>query len=143
MDIKLIYYCHTTDDIGVYLSLRGRIYTSNYIYVDIDNIGEGDDGALLCVTDLMHCCHGQDTPDGVGVLGKWVYPNGTDVGIQDSDDDFYRDRGPSVVRLNGRKNAISPTGFYCCEVPDASNSLQRVCANIGRYAHDIVFIQYN
>ena len=125
------YYCHTTDDIGVYLSLRGRVYTSNYIYVDINDIGEGDDGALLCITDLMQCCRGNET-GGRGALGEWFYPDGTAVGIQGSGDDFYRDRGPSVVRLNRRNTARSPTGQYCCDIPDTSNTQQRVCANVGK-----------
>ena len=85
-----------------------------------------------CITDLMECCHGQDTPGVGGALGVWLYPDGTDVGIQGSSDDFYRDRGPRVVHLNRRNNALSPTGLYCCEVPDAGNSQQRVCANVGK-----------
>ena len=124
----------------VSLFLRGRLVTNNS-YVDIDDIGEGDDGAaLLCVTDLMHCCRGIDTPGLGGALGVWLYPNGTDVLLQESGDDFYRDRGRSVVRLNRRNNAISPTGLYCCEIPDASNTQQRVCANVGGYVHLFVIV---
>ena len=116
----------------MYLSLRGINFTNNS-YVDIDDIGEGDDGALLCVTNLIQCCRGIDTPGDGGALGEWFYPNGTDVEIKDSGNDIYRNRGPSVVLLNRRSNAMFPTGLYCCEVPDASNIQRRVCANVGKY----------
>ena len=87
----------------------------------------------------MQCCHGNET-GGKGALGEWHYPDGTNVGIKDSGDDIYRNRGLSVVRLNRRNNAISPTGLYCCEVPDASNTMQRVCANVGGYVHLFVIV---
>ena len=54
---------------GVYLYLCGRIYVSNNSYIDIDEIREGDVGALLCINDLVTCCHtGVDTLDDT-VLG--------------------------------------------------------------------------
>ena len=67
---------------GVYLYLCGRIYVSNNSYIDIDEIREGDVGALLCVNDLVQCCHtGVDTLDDT-VLGEgWIYPNGIDVPV--------------------------------------------------------------
>ena len=125
---------------AVYLSLRG-IHATNNSYVDIDDIGEGDDGAaLLCVTDLTQCCRGIDTPGAGGALGEWFYPNGIDVRIKYSGDDFYRDRDRSIVRLNRRNKAMFPTGLYCCEVPDALNTLQRVCANVGGYVYLLVIV---
>ena len=125
----------------MYLSLRGRIYANNNSYIDIDDIGEGDDGAaLLCVTNLIQCCRDEDTSDGVGALGVWLYPNRTDVQLKDSGDKFYHNRDRSIVRLNRRDNAISPTGLYCCKVPDASNTLQRIYANVGGYMYLLVII---
>ena len=116
----------------MHLSLRGRKYIVNNSYFDIDDIGaEGDGAALLCITDLMQCCRGNET-DGGGALGQWFYPNGTNVSIEGNKYDFYRNRGRSVVRLNRRNSARSPTGLYCCEVPDATNTQQRICANIGK-----------
>ena len=116
----------------MYLSLRGRIYTRNSSYIDIDEIGEGDEAALLCVTDLVQCCRGDNTPGSGGALGKWFYPNGGSVQVEGSRDNIYRNRGPSVVRLHRRNNIRSPAGLYCCEVPDATNNSQKVCANIGK-----------
>ena len=66
------------------------------------------------------------------VLGRWIYPNGTDVPVMGAGFDFYHNRGQSVVRLNHRNNIRSPTGLYCCEVPDTTNTQQGICADIGR-----------
>ena len=86
----------------------------------------------VCVTDLVQCCHtGVDTL-GDTVLGRWIYPNGTDVPVMGEDFDFYHNRYRSVVRLHRRNDIRSPTGLYCCEVPDATSTQQTVCANIGR-----------
>ena len=95
----------------------------------IGEIGEGDDGALLCVTDLVQCCRGNET-DGRGVLGEWRYPNRSLVQVEGEGDDFYRDRGPSVVRLNRRNNATFPMGQFCCVVPDATLNDKTTCINI-------------
>ena len=126
----------------MYLSLGGRIYTSNNSYIDIDDIGAGDtSAALLCITDLLECCHARHTLDAT-YLGQWLYPNGTDVHKESDNYDFYRNRGPSIVRLYCRNSVRSPTGLYCCEVPDALNSQNRVCANVGMYLmYLILFIQ--
>ena len=115
----------------MYLSLHGIPIITNNSYVDIYDIGEGDEAALLCITDLVQCCYHADTPHGVGVLGQWFFPNGSAVQSKGAGYDFYRNRGRSVVRLNLRNNASSPTGLYCCEVPDSNFTIHRVCANIG------------
>jgi hypothetical protein len=114
----------------VFLTLGGQPYRTNGSSILIDEIGEGDDGALLCITDLIQCCRGEDTPGRFGALGEWVYPNGSLVRVQGDGDDVYRDRGLGIVRLNRRNNATSPTGLFCCVVPDAVGFMQRLCANI-------------
>ena len=119
------YNCYSA---GVYLSLDGRMYTSNNSYVVITDIGEGDN-ALLCITDLPICCNRANGR----VAGEWVFPNGSLVRLRGDGDSFYRDRGSSVVRLNRRNNPVSPTGLYCCMVRDATSITQIVCANVGRY----------
>jgi hypothetical protein len=72
-----------------------------------------------------------DTPGRFGALGEWVYPNGSLVRIKDSGDDIYRDRGLGIVRLNRRNNALSPTGQFCCVIPDATSTNKTICVNIG------------
>ena len=111
---------------GVYISLNGVVVSE----VAIADIGEGDDGALICFTDLIQCCRDDDTSIGTA-LGVWFFPNGSAVGIHSAGGDFYRTWGPSVVRLHRRNNATSPTGRFCCEVPDATSTNMRTCANIG------------
>ena len=44
---------------------------------------------------------------------------------------IYRNRGASVVQLNRRNNAQSPTGLYRCEIPDASGTAQNIFVAIG------------
>ena len=115
---------HYTD---VYLS---RVYrgasASTFLITDI---GEGDN-ALLCFTDLVQCCNDRDTPNEVGALGEWLFPNGYAVGTESQGGGFYVDRGPGVVRLNQRNDVTSPTGQFCCELPDATSINTRICINI-------------
>ena len=97
----------------------------------IGEIGEGDDGALVCITDLIRCCRNDDTPGEGGALGEWFYPNGSAVPISDSGYDFYRSRGTGIVRLHRRNNIISITGQFCCVVPDTTFTNSNTCINIG------------
>lgn len=115
---------------GVYLTLNGT-RLANVSNILITDIGKGDD-ALLCVTNLPSCC---DIITG-NRTGEWIYPNGTtNVSIAKYNHEFYRDRGPSVVRLNRRMgNLSSPTGLYCCVVLDATYQTRRVCANLSKSA---------
>ena len=94
--------------------------------MDVDVIGEGDDAALLCHTDKPDCC---DKPN---KAGEWYYPNGTIVGIKaESQDEFYRNRGTQVVRLNHRNESFTERGLFQCEIPDSSNMTQTVYVHIG------------
>ena len=102
----------------MYLSLGG-IHIANNSNVSFYGIGEGDGGALLCVTDLMQCCHRKNTTTG-RALGWWFYPDGSDVPTYEYHN-IYRDRGRNIVRLNHRNHThVEPTGLYCCEVPDST-----------------------
>ena len=116
---------------GVYLTLGGEIYRNGGNII-INEIGEGDDRALLCVTDLTQCCHSDET-GGRGPLGEWFYPDRSLVRVKDSGVDIYRNRGPGIVRLNRRNNATSPTGQFCCVVPDATLTNRITCIDIGEY----------
>ena len=112
--------------IGVYLVLKDAFYKNNSYILNSD-IGEGEDGALLCFTDLFPCC---DSGSGSAV-GEWFFPDESQVPPAGTRGDFYRDRGPGMVRLHRRNNATSPTGWFCCEVPNAIFINIRICANIG------------
>ena len=114
----------------MFFTLGGQPY-HNGSHILIGEIGEGDEAALLCITDLVQCCRGEDTPGVGGALGEWFYPNGSFVRVNGSNDDFYRDRGLGSVRLNRRNDATSPVGQYCCVVPDATSTDKTTCINIG------------
>ena len=88
----------------------------------LDNIGEGDAAALLCLTDNTACC-ARDQSGGV-ILGDWYYPNGTRVVNNGDGWDFYKNRGQSVVRLNRRRGGV--TGIYHCEIPDVAGVFQTI-----------------
>ena len=104
--------------------LSGVFYANNS-NVAIGDIGEGDN-ALLCQTNNTQCCRGSDNPNG-GPLGEWYFPDGTPVPDgTDASRDIFRSRASSVVRLNRRNNATSPTGVYRCEIPDASGTNQNI-----------------
>ena len=82
----------------------------------LENIGENFD-ALLCMTDNTACCACAQVPGG-GILGDWYFPNGTVVRNSGDGDDFYKNRGPSVVRMHRRRDGV--TGIYRCMIPDAT-----------------------
>ena len=104
----------------VRFTLNGTTYQNNSV-VTLEDIGEGDD-ALLCITDSTVCCARDQSP-GRAVLGEWYYPNGTRVansvvapGPPQLLWEFYRNRGPSVVRMNRRRGGEN--GIYGCVIPD-------------------------
>jgi hypothetical protein len=88
---------------------------------------------LVCVTDLTQCCRVDDTPGVGGPLGEWFYPSGSLVRVQGGarGDDFYRSRGLGIVHLNRINNTMSPTGQFCCVIPDATSTIKNTCINIG------------
>ena len=74
-------------------------------------------------------------------LGQWLFPNGYVVPAQGLATTFYRTRGDDgTVNLNRlNTNVFTPTGLFCCEVPNASDAMQSLCANIGELiSHQIL-----
>ena len=48
-------------------------------------------------------------------------------------EDFSRRRGDDqTIHLNRRNNAQSPTGSFCCELPDNSDVTHRLCVTLGK-----------
>ena len=46
---------------------------------------------------------------------------------------FYRNRGDNgKVYLNRPTSTLSPTGQFCCEVPDVTDTNQILCVFIGQ-----------
>ena len=96
----------------------------------LDQIGQ-DSAALFCLTNKTDCCRSSDTPQGVGTIGEWVFPDGSSVNNNASGDAIYQSRGPSFVRLQRRNNAQT-TGIFRCEVPDASGTNQHLYVGVYR-----------
>ena len=101
-------------DVG--FSLNGTTYQNNSL-VNLEEIGEDDD-ALLSTTANTACCSRSESPGG-DILGQWFYPNGSAVADRGFEWDFFRTRGPSIVRLNRRRGG--ETGIYGCLIPDILN----------------------
>ena len=100
----------------VNFSLNSTAYHNNSI-VTLEKIGEGDD-ALLCVTNQTDCCRFGSTK------GNWYFPNGSRVASSNAEQDFYRDRGQSVVHLKRRRGGVD--GIYRCEILDSLNDMQSI-----------------
>ena len=88
------------------------MYGNNTI-VSIRDIGEGR-RALLCITSETGCCRDANVP---GHMREWYFPNKSAVSRNDAGHRFYRNRGPSIVRLNRRYNGTSPNGIFSCTIP--------------------------
>ena len=123
-----------SDAADVRFALNGTIYQNNSL-VALEDIGE-DGNALLCMTDNTACCARAQVP-GRRILGDWFYPNGTTVpnsliGIGYDPLyrsysiiwEFYRNRGPSVVRLHRRRGGVP--GIYHCVIPDTAGVSQTI-----------------
>ena len=110
------------------LLFKGKIYGSNSLFF-INEIGKSNsNSALQCVTDKRECCRWSR-------LGEWYFPDGSRVPIENDATVFYRNRANNgIVNLNRFSDDImSPTGQYCCQVPDNTTVNQKLCAYIGKY----------
>ena len=99
--------------------------------IPITEVGDGDDAALLCVTDLDPCC---------SIQTDWFFPNGNRVESEFlAGNTFGRDRGPSVVRLHRPAGVMQPTGMFCCEAPTVASpdSTERLCITLSTYVYII------
>ena len=103
----------------VKFSLRNTTYQNNSIVI-LEDIGEGDDNALLCITNQTACCRPPYTGETGAVLGNWYFPNRSRV---PSDMwDIYRTRGHMVVSIHRRRGGVE--GIYRCVISDTMNVTQ-------------------
>lgn len=106
---------------GVYLSLNGMVYANNSL-IPITEIGSTSNTGLQCITDRMPC-H--------AISGVWMLPTGQGVEEPKPNESFYRSMANGAVNLYRADNTImSPTGLFCCEIPDATNKNQKAYINI-------------
>ena len=121
--------------LGVQLVFKGKAYRNNSLFF-FHEIGRTNESGnvLQCVTDKAKCCMSRPNR-----FGEWYFPNGSLIPVEYRGDTghakvFYRNRGDDgTVNLNrATHQIISPTGHYCCKVPNAANVSQTLCANIGK-----------
>ena len=86
----------------------------------LEDIGEDDDDALLCITNYTACCRPPYTEN---TVGNWFFPNGSRV-PSDRMQDISRSRGQMVVSMYRRRGGVE--GIYCCEIPDAMNVIRTI-----------------
>ena len=113
----------------MYLRLRNQTI-ANDSQINIRSIGESSDNPnspLLCITDKIPCCFNLTHRH-----GEWYLPNATMIDRYTSAMTYYRSRGDDgEVILNHPNNVTSPTGRFCCKVPDANDIIQTLCVIIG------------
>ena len=97
----------------------------NSSQVSLEDVGEGVGNALICRTDKVDCCG--SIPNR---FGQFYYPSGLQVPFNSAGQGFYRNRGDQLIRLNRREGTTSPSGKYCCEIPDASGETKNICITL-------------
>ena len=95
----------------------------------LEEIGDNDDTALLCMTNQTACCRSPFTGENGPPLGNWLFPNGTRVPPKGNQWNMYRNRGPMVIRMYHRRDGEE--GIYHCGIPDSMNVTQTI--HIGVY----------
>ena len=134
MSYLLLYMNHVIFSLNpgppVYLSLSYTNYFTNNSVIETSSIGETNEDALVCHTDLSTCCRGADNPSGPMGMGEWVFPNGTNVPRDgSSNNDYFRTRDTKLIRLHQRNNNMT-TGLYCCVIPIIGGE-RTFCASLG------------
>ena len=105
--------------------LNGYLYRNNSI-ITFENIGEGSN-SLFCFTNLSSCCRKYD--NGMRALGNWYFPDESALEPERANN-FYKNRGPSVVRLHKKPSITSPTGIYRCDIPDDNGVSQSIFVGV-------------
>ena len=115
---------------GVYLSMGGEILPSNRV-ICVTDIGTSELSRqyLVCTSDRKPCC--RDLPQ----YGEWKFPNGSLVqSISRGAVAFItkRDNAGNVNLYRVSSNVTSPTGRFCCEIPDATDTNYTLCVDISK-----------
>ena len=92
----------------------------------ITNVGTSSLNSLVCITDKTPCCFGLD-----GAAG-WLLPNGEVVQSSQGTMSFTSDRNSNgeINLYRASSDIMSPTGRFCCRVPDATDTNHTNCVVI-------------
>ena len=107
----------------VKFSLDGTTYQNNSL-VTLEDIGESDKDALLCITKLTSCCRSSNTSENGSAKGNWFFPNGTRVSSIFHQWDFHRTRDQMAVVMHRIRGGVD--GIYHCTIPDSTNVFQTI-----------------
>ena len=100
---------------------RGNVLANN-TYLLRQDIGEGQNDSLHCVTDNSDCCNNGQ--------GNWYDVTGGEVQQgPDGDSNLYVTRGDGVVYLNHRRGGQS--GMWRCDIPDGNGVQQSIYIYLG------------
>ncbi|XP_064386974.1 sushi, von Willebrand factor type A, EGF and pentraxin domain-containing protein 1-like [Halichondria panicea] len=138
--LLLLYVVSTCWGQQVYLTLgSGPNITNNNTEILMTDIGEDALGglpSLACHTDLTACCRSVADNNGMGGLGQWRYPDGSELvgngaSLSAGQQFFMVRNGPQLIRLSRRdgNNPLSPTGSYCCTIPTTEGDMT-LCVNL-------------
>ena len=110
---------------GVYLSHNGAVIESDNTIL-ITNVGTSSPNGLVCTTDKTPCCSGLDEAAG------WLLPNGEVVQTSSDPTMFTSDRNSNgeINLYQVNSDVMSPTGRFCCRVPDATGTNHTNCVVI-------------
>ena len=112
--------------------MGGEILPSNRV-ICVTDIGTSElsHQYLVCTSDRMPCC--RDPPQ----YGEWKFPNGSQVIHIDDHKEavaFHRNRDNighvNLYRVSS--DITSPTGRFCCEIPDATDTNHTLCVDISK-----------
>ena len=92
----------------------------------ITNVGTSSPNGLVCTTDKTPCCSGLD-----GAAG-WLFPNEEVVQTSQGTMSFTSDRNSNgeINLYQVSSDVMSPTGRFCCRVPDATDTNHTNCVVI-------------
>ena len=114
----------------MYLSHNGVVIESNST-IPITDIGTSSPQHLVCTTDRSGCCRGITGMTFNGVA-DWLFPDGGLVPRVSVTRTFGRDRNnngeTNLYRVNN--DVMSPTGRFCCSVPDDTGTVHTPCVVI-------------
>ena len=119
-----LYFSHAGD---IIFTLEGTTeYLTNNSEVRLDEI----ETSLLCTTSRQGCCINP-------LAGRFLYPNGSEVGFPDAG--TYRNRGDGFVRLNVRNRSLVIADRYTCEIPDYHGHLQNISIIISELTSNFLY----
>ena len=110
-----------------HFEFRGDVLVNNSFIVRgkkglKEQIGEGHNDSLHCVTDNSDCC--------TNGHGNWYDETGGEVQQgSDGDSDLYVTRGNGVVYLNRESGGSS--GMWRCDIPDINGVQQSIYIYLG------------